>query len=79
MGERHFAKDVTLGEDSRHPVFGIDHRDGPDVVVKHFVDGVGYAGIQRNRRDFPVTKFQYAHKDSLWPHSAEPVWHRKSD
>ena len=60
--ERHFAQDVALGEDSGNPVFGVDYGYRTDVVVEHLIDGVGYAGLQRNRCDFPVTKFQHAHK-----------------
>ena len=62
VSERHLAQDVALGKDASDPEFGIDHSDGSYMVVEHFIDSVGHAGIERHRRDFPVTKFQHAHK-----------------
>jgi len=46
-------------------IFGVDDGDRSDVMVEHFVDGVGYGSFQRNRRDFSVTKFQTIYKP-LW-------------
>jgi hypothetical protein len=63
--QRHFAQNVALRKNSRHTEFGVDHGHRSHMVVEHFVDGVGHAGIQRHRRNFPVTKFQHAHKNLL--------------
>jgi hypothetical protein len=32
------------------------------MVIEHFVDGIGHRRFQWNRGNFPVTKFQHAHK-----------------
>src|SRR6202034_3042644 len=63
--ERHFPKDVALGKDSGNPELGVDYCYGSNVMVEHFVDGVGYAGFQRDRCNLPVTKLKHAHKHLL--------------
>src|SRR6202035_2842220 len=64
--ERHLAEYIAFRENSGDPVFGIDHSNSANVMVEHFVDGIGYGGFERDRRDFAITQFQYAHKHLLW-------------
>src|SRR5215469_17070672 len=65
LTQRHFSQDVALGEDSGDAVLVIHHRHGTDVIVEHFVNCIGDRSFEPYRRDFAVTKFQYAHRNLL--------------
>src|SRR5580704_3213608 len=62
MAKRHLAQHVAFGENPRDTVLVIYHRDGADVMVQHFVNGIGHGCFQANCRNLTIAKLKNAHQ-----------------